>query len=224
METSYNGWEASPDPDALGVDKSFAVAGVTFPGGVLGGDVAVVLGYVATQMHEHVEPLHDGWCWGYTYKTASNSPESLSCHSSATALDINSPDHGDGAQNTYSATQQDFIRQLVDDLAGVVTWGGDWDDDMHWEISGSAAEVKQVADRIRGGDLSSPAPPDQQQGQDDDVTDDDVQRIAAKVWAYMVGNGGAGATLEEVRATNRDMNAKLSKLCDPRNHNVDGTG
>jgi hypothetical protein len=59
---------------------------------------------------------------------------------------------------------------------------------------------------------------------DDEVTDDDLNKIAQKVWAYMVGNGGAGATLEEVRSTNRDMNAKLSKLCDPRNGNVNGTG
>ena len=59
---------------------------------------------------------------------------------------------------------------------------------------------------------------------DDEVTDEDIQKIAQTVWSHMVGAGGAGATLEEVRATNRDMNAKLSKLCDPRNGNVDGTG
>jgi hypothetical protein len=61
-------------------------------------------------------------------------------------------------------------------------------------------------------------------GEDDEVTDDDIKKIADQVWATMIGNGGAGATLEEVRSTNRDMNAKLSKLCDPRNGNVNGTG
>jgi hypothetical protein len=44
------------------------------------------------------------------------------------------------------------------------------------------------------------------------------------VWSYIVGGGGAGATLEEIRVGTRDANAKLSKLCDPRNGNVDGTG
>jgi hypothetical protein len=59
---------------------------------------------------------------------------------------------------------------------------------------------------------------------DDDVTDEDIQKIAKQVWNYMVGNGGAGATLEEVRKVNRDINAKVSKLCDPRNGNVPYTG
>jgi hypothetical protein len=224
METSYNGWPASPDPEGLGVDRSFAVAGIAFPGGVLGGDVAVVLEYVATQLHQHVEPLHDGWCWGYNYRANVNDPESLSCHASATAIDVNAPDHPNGVWDSYNPDQVAFIQSLIAELEGVVTWGGGWADDMHWEISATPAAVKAVADRLRAGGPGGPGQPDIEGEGDDAVTDEDLEQIALRVWSHMVGAGGAGATLEEVRATNRDMNAKLSKLCDPRNGNVNGTG
>jgi hypothetical protein len=191
---------------------------------VLGGDVAVVLRHVATQLHEHVEQLVDGWCWGYEYRANVNDPGSLSCHASATAIDINAPDHPNGASNTYSAEDQAFIQSLLLELDGVVAWGGGWSDDMHWEISGTAAAVKAAADRLRSGSPSGPGQTELEGDQGAPVTDQEMQQIAAKVWAYMIGQGGAGASLEEVRATSRDMNAKLSKLVDPRNGNVNGTG
>lgn len=220
METSYNGWEASPDPDQLGIDATFSQRGVSFPGGVLAGDVATVLGYVVGRIHDEVEALHDGWCWGYNFRASTNSPEALSCHSSGTAVDVNAPDHGDGAHGTFTPEQIDWIRQILREVGGVVVWGGDWDDDMHFEISGSAADVALVAAGLQTSGIVPPAPTEG----DDDVTDADIDKIAQRVWAYMVGGGGAGATLEEIRATNRDINAKCSKLVDPRNGNVDGTG
>lgn len=54
MATSQNGWPAG-DPAVL--DKAFAAAGVTFPGGVRRGDVSTVPGYVATRFHTRVERL-----------------------------------------------------------------------------------------------------------------------------------------------------------------------
>jgi len=62
--TSYNGWPASPDPAAIGINAAFAPAGVRFPGGVKSGDVAKVLGHLASQFHTSVERLVQGWCWG----------------------------------------------------------------------------------------------------------------------------------------------------------------
>lgn len=220
METSYNGWPASADPQAIGIDASFSQRGVSFPGGVKAGDVATVLGYVIGRIHDEVEQLHDGWCWGYNFRPATNSPNTLSCHSSGTAADINAPDHGDGVHDTFTPQQQDWIRQILREVGGVVVWGADWDDDMHFEISGTAEQVAAVAAGLTGSSSVQPAPP---QG-DDDVTDADIDKIAQRVWSYMVGGGGAGATLEEIRSTNRDINAKCSKLVDPRNGNVDGTG
>lgn len=225
MITSYNGWEASPDPSAIGIDPDFTVGGVVFPGGVRSGDVALVLGTVASLFNQHVEALIPGYCWGYEFRTATHSPESLSCHSSGTAVDLNAPLHGDGQSGTFSPAQVDWINQILRSVGGVVRWGGGWNDEMHFEIRGTPAEVAAAADALNPNDIPPPptAPQPPPQGEDT-VTDEDLEKIAHKVWTYIVGGGGAGATLEEIRVGTRDANAKLSKLVDPRNGNVDGTG
>jgi hypothetical protein len=225
MLTSYNGWPASPDPDLIGVDKGFAVEGVSFPGGVKSGDVSTVLRYVVEQFHRNVEPLVPGWCWGYEFRTATHSPGSLSPHSSATAVDLNAPRHGDGASGTFTPAQVDWIRRILLDVGGVVKWGAWWHDEMHFEIAGTPQQVAAVA---AGLPHTTPPPTatdiEQVIEGDTPVTDDELEKIAAKVWAHIIGGGGAGASLEEVRQGVRDANAKLSKLVDPRNGNVDGTG
>ena len=48
------------------------------------------------------------------------------------------------------------------------------------------------------------------------MTDEDIDKIAKRVWSYMVGGGGAGATLEEVREVNRDIKGDTSVILDPR--------
>lgn len=225
MVTSYNGWPASPDPDAIGVDKGFAVEGISFPGGVKSGDVETVLRYVLGQFHRHVEALIPGDCWGYEWKQASHSPESLSCHASGTAADVNAPLHGDGASGTFTPVQVDWIHQILRDVGGVVRWRDDIPDEMHFEISGTPEQVAAAAAQLPHTTQPPTAtPPPPTTTGDPPVTDDDLEKIAAKVWAHIIGGGGAGASLEEVRQGVRDANAKLSKLVDPRNHNVDGTG
>lgn len=225
MLTSYNGWPASPDPQAIGVDKGFAVEGVSFPGGVKSGDVSTVLRYVLEQFHRNVEPLVAGWCWGYEFRAATHSPGALSPHSSGSAVDVNAPRHGDGASGTFTPPQVDWIRQILLDVGGVVRWGGGWSDEMHFEISGTPEQVATAAAQLPSSATTPPpTPPPPAPIGDTEVTDDEITRIAQKVWSYMIGAGGAGASLEEVRQGMRDANAKLSKLVDPRNHNVDGTG
>jgi hypothetical protein len=223
--TSYNGWTASPDPTAIGIDPDFTAGGVVFPGGVRSGDVSVVLGHVAEQFHQHVEALIAGYCWGYEFRNATHSPEALSCHSSGTALDLNAPLHGDGVAGSFTPAQIDWIEQILRSAGGVVVWGGAWNDEMHFEIKGTPAEVHAVAAELLSSATNSPPPPPPPATiGDPEVTDEEITRIAQKVWSYIVGGGGAGATLEEVRVLSRDNAAKLSKLCDPRNGNVDGTG
>jgi hypothetical protein len=225
MLTSYNGWPASPDPDLIGVDKDFAVEGISFPGGVKSGDVEKVLRYVLEQFHRRVEALIPGDCWGYEWKRASHSPESLSCHASGTAADVNAPLHGDGASGTFTPVQVDWIHQILRDVGGVVAWRDDIPDEMHFEIVGTPEQVAAAAAQLPSSATTPPpAPPPPAPIGDPPVTDDEITRIAQKVWSYMIGAGGAGASLEEVRQGVRDANAKLSKLVDPRNHNVDGTG
>jgi hypothetical protein len=225
VNTSYNGWPASPDPAAIGIDPHFTVGGVAFPGGVKSGDVSVVLRHVLEQFNQHVETLIPGYCWGYEFRNATHSPEALSCHASGTAVDVNAPLHGDGASGTFTPAQVDWIEQILRSVGGVVVWGAAWNDEMHLEIKGTAAEVAAVAAQLGAAQPPKPlAPLTNSREPDDTVTDEELDKIAQRVWSYIVGGGGAGATLEEIRVGTRDANAKLSKLCDPRNGNVDGTG
>src|SRR4029079_7074140 len=103
------------------------------PGGGKNGDVATVLGYVATQLQYRVEPCINGWCWGYTYKANVNNPSQLSCHASGTAIDWNAPDHPNGSSNTFSDQQEGVIYTILDEVQGAVSWLYGYDE-MHFEI------------------------------------------------------------------------------------------
>jgi len=155
MPYAQNGWAASADKAAINVDPNFSVAGVKFPGGVKSGDVSTVLRYVAEQFHAKVEPLREGWCWGYAYRDIRGS-SGLSNHSAACAIDCNAPNHPLGKRGTFSAAQVAAIRLIVKACDGVVAWGGEWTrpDEMHFEIVGNTAAVAKVAARLRG----TPAP------------------------------------------------------------------
>lgn len=150
MGTAQNGWAASANKLAIGVDSKFNVEGIKFPGGVKGGDVATVLGYVAEQVHRRVEPLVDGWCWGYSYRDVRGGT-SLSNHSAACAIDVNAPSHPLGRKNTFDSAQVATIRQILAECLGVVRWGGTYTrpDEMHFEIIGDHARVAAAAVAIR---------------------------------------------------------------------------
>lgn len=158
MTTSYNGWFASENPDAIGI-VPLVVAGEPFTPGVRGGDVKTVLQYVATQFHLRVEPLvrsdwHQADDWGWYYRANVNNPSVLSCHSSGTAIDINATRHPNGRAGTFTYAQIRVIRAILSEVSGVVRWGGDFSgtpDDMHWEICKDAAAVAIVARNLRAG-------------------------------------------------------------------------
>lgn len=151
MSTSENGWPASEDRNAIGVGP-LEVNGIPFPGGVRSGDVEQVLGYVAREFHERVEPLDTEGCWGYNYRPISGS-SSMSNHSSGTACDFNAPKHPQGKRGTFAADQEKAIRAILDECGGVVRWGGDWDnvDEMHFEIYADKDEVARVAGELKSG-------------------------------------------------------------------------
>jgi peptidoglycan hydrolase-like protein with peptidoglycan-binding domain len=158
MTTSQNGWPASPDKAALGiVNPTVPNTNVKFPQGVLAGDVATVLMYVASQFHHNVEPLVAGSCWGYYYKKIEDS-NTISNHASGTAIDINAESHPMGRSGTFRPAQVVQIRKILSFCGGVVRWGGDYTgrkDEMHWEINTNAAAVSRLAQRIK---LATPDP------------------------------------------------------------------
>lgn len=165
MTTSYNGWSASPkSSDFGGLDNSeiAGAPGVHCAPGVRAGDVATVLLDFAAKFHAHVEALQPyPHCSGYNYRVDTNDPKVLSCHASATAIDLNSDKHPNGKRGTFTAEQVTTLRALLAGYSGVIHWGGDFvgtDDEMHFEIYGTAAQVAAVAARIRGA-APAPLPP-----------------------------------------------------------------
>lgn len=157
--TAQNGWAASENRDSIGINKDFEVAGVKFPGGVKSGDVSTVLGYVAAQFHNRVEPLVGGWCWGWAYRDVRGG-KSLSNHAAGCAIDVNAPNHPLGKKGTFSAAKEAEIKRIVAECHGVVRWGGTYSrpDEMHFEIVGTPAQVAEAARKLGSGP-TAPAQP-----------------------------------------------------------------
>lgn len=152
MATSENGWRV--DFSGRRQDQSPIAARVTAPHGVLRGDVAIVLHYVAGRFHAEVERLHQGWCWGWYVRRIAGS-SSYSNHSSGTAIDLNAPDHPAGATGTFSRAQRAAIDHILHACHGVVRWGGHFTgakDEMHFEINKGKAAVAALADKIKAGE------------------------------------------------------------------------
>jgi hypothetical protein len=147
--TSYNGWPANSDPAAIGVEQNHYV-----PGGIKTGDVETVMAYVAREFNARVEPIVDGWCWGYTYKANVNNPSQLSCHASGTAIDLNAPDHPNGSGGTFNDAQVGTIYSILAEVQGAVDWLEGYDE-MHFEIAVDAAALAAIAATLPA---SGPAP------------------------------------------------------------------
>lgn len=154
MATSQNGWEVAT---AEQQDNGPIYGAVRVPNGILAGDVAVVLRWVAWQFHHTIEPLVAGHCWGWHVKRIEGS-SSYSNHASGTAIDLNAPAHpmGVATRETFTGAQIDACHAIVNACDGVIRWGGDYTgrpDGMHWEIVKGRSAVTALADRITRGEL-----------------------------------------------------------------------
>lgn len=149
---SGNGWVASPEPSDIGIVDT-TIAGISIAGGLRGGDVGVVLGYVIKQVNDRVEPLRIAG--GYNYRPNVNNPDELSNHASGTAVDYNPSEHGNGlpTTSTWTAGQIQDIHSILAETEGVVRWGGDYHstpDSMHFEINEDAFAVARIAVKLAG--------------------------------------------------------------------------
>lgn len=174
MATSYNGWEASPDAAAIGINTKYSVCGTHpfgsggYAGGIKSGDVSTVFTYLITRLHNEVEPMMTGdgglgyGCWGYSYRANVNNPSQLSCHASGTAIDYNAPKHPNGTSTGpsggggWTGDQYNKIKSILSNI-GVISWLTS-NDPMHFEIQGSASKVAEAAKRL-GGSTPQPQPP-----------------------------------------------------------------
>lgn len=157
---SQNGWLVVTNKQLN--NNNFPGTGANPAPGVLIGGVATVLHYVGQQFDDRVEPLTDGWCWGYANRNVIGGSD-ISNHASGTAIDLNAPKHPLGKSGTFSAAQVEAIRQILAECGGVVRWGGDYSgrkDEMHFEIIADARTVAEVALRLSdGGSAPAPTPP-----------------------------------------------------------------
>lgn len=189
MSRSQNGWSAAP---GLAI-RPLVVNGIAFLPGIRDDDdVETVLRYVIEQYAARVEPLRNPGCWGFNYRENRNDPNSLSNHSSGTAVDVNAPAHPNGVPTlqTFTVAQATEIHRILAEVDDVVRWGGDYSstpDAMHFEINADAAAVARVADRLRGEDMP--------------LSDEDLQKIddivKARVEAAFAKEQKNGKTLRE---------------------------
>lgn len=150
MSSSQNGWPV--DRSGSKQDRAPLTRDITVPNGVLAGDVAVVFRWLAHQFDTRVETLVKGTCWGWFVKPIEGS-STISNHASGTAVDLNADQHpmGVAASKTFTAKQVAACHAILDEAGGVLRWGGDYTgrpDPMHWEVVGTAAQVKALAAKV----------------------------------------------------------------------------
>ena len=149
METSYNGYPASKDPDAIKI-KSYPVKG-TDRKLRCAESVGPLLAAFAAEFHELIEPIDEGTFddWGYAYRMVRGNPTKLSCHSSGTAIDLNATKHPLGKIGTFEAGKVPMIRALAKKYG--LTWGGDYKsraDEMHFEVSLRPEKVSALISKL----------------------------------------------------------------------------
>ena len=143
---SDNGWPASKDPAEIGI-KSFKVPGTDLKIRCAEKVAPLLIG-LAAEFHKTIEPIDKGTLddWGYAFRMIRGSTDSLSNHSSGTAIDLNATKHPLGKENTFSP--EDAAKCIALAKKYGCKWGGTYrnrKDDMHFEIN---LNPKQVIERI----------------------------------------------------------------------------
>lgn len=142
--TSPNGWPASEERKALGI-QSFAIPGIKLKI-ACAKDVAPILVAFCKEFHELVEPIDQGQLddWGFAFRMTRGSDKVLSNHSSGTAVDLNALKHPLGKSNTFTKEQCNIITLLITKYG--LAWGGHYKkrkDEMHFEIALTKDQVIQ---------------------------------------------------------------------------------
>ena len=147
--TSPNGWPASEDRKAIGI-QSFAIPGTSLKI-ACAKDVAAILVAFCKEFNELVEPIDKGQLddWGYAFRMTRGSNKVLSNHSSGTAVDLNATKHPLGKSNTFTKEQTNTIQLLL--VKYGLAWGGNYKkrkDEIHFEIALDSnkvqAKIKQL--------------------------------------------------------------------------------
>ena len=146
---SSNGWPASKDPAEIGI-KSFKVPGTDLKIRCAEKVAPLLIG-LASEFHETIEPIDKGTLddWGYCFRMIRGTTDSLSNHSSGTAIDLNATKHPLGKENTFSPENAAKCIALAKKYG--CKWGGTYrsrKDDMHFEIALNPTQTKELIAKL----------------------------------------------------------------------------
>lgn len=113
MPTSQNGWPASPDPSDIGIQE-YRIP-YTRRKVRLAAKAAPLLLAAASEWHRRIEPLDTGQLddWGYCYRPIRGTTNTLSNHSSGSAIDCNSSKHPLGQSGTFTPNQREILSEIA---------------------------------------------------------------------------------------------------------------
>jgi hypothetical protein len=144
MPVSTNGWPASKVPQAIGAitydvptvpNRRFTTVEVAAP----------LFKYLIRRFHNEVDPLTGGVMdeWSYNYRPI-RTGSALSCHASATAVDLDATQFPMGRAN-MTRTQRAKVHAIQRDSYKQFRWGGDfrmpYTDEMHFELAPGTNKV-----------------------------------------------------------------------------------
>ena len=150
---SYNGWPASKDSAEIGI-VSIPIEGTKLKVRCAKAVAPLIAGF-CKEFHELIEPIDEGALddWGFAFRMVRNSTQTLSNHSSGTAIDLNATQHPLGKVGTFPAEKVPMIRALAKKYG--MTWGGDYKgrkDEMHFEIALGEAKVAALIGSLNKGE------------------------------------------------------------------------
>jgi hypothetical protein len=143
---SQNGWPASQNPEAIKI-KSYPIPGTEIKVRVAEAAAPLLINFAA-EFNERVEKIDKGELddWGYAFRPVrgSDDPNSLSNHSSGSAIDLNARKHPLGKRDTFTPEQKIILDELCAKykLRGGYTYKNR-PDDMHFEVIVSPGEAKK---------------------------------------------------------------------------------
>ncbi|GAB2791257.1 hypothetical protein [Amycolatopsis magusensis] len=145
---SANGW---PILTRAGV---FAIEGSNHTVALAEGDAATILAHVARRFHYEIDSLRDGDLVGFAPDRPVTQPYE-SNYLSGTAIAIRTVCYPLGARGGLYPWEETVVRDILAELGGAVSWGGDEQTPMesHFQLACAPGHpvLQAAAQRIRGG-------------------------------------------------------------------------
>lgn len=146
---SANGWPV------IGTAPTFRVEGSNQSVNLADGDPATILLHVARRFNYEICTIPPGELDGHTSKT-SVSQRYESNYLSGSAVTIRGAIYPLGAKDSFYSNELKVIRDIISEMEGVVSWGGDEavPKESHFQLAlpPGHERVVSVANRIRGWD------------------------------------------------------------------------